>query len=336
MSAGQHLASLAGMSDVAWGQRGADWAIQATGLTKRYAGRAVLDGLNLHVPRGGVHGLLGPNGSGKTTSIRIMLGLVRANAGRVEILGHHVPKELPRVIGQVGAIVESPKFSPRMSGRHNLNVLADSIGASHRRVSEVLLEVGLTGDAERHFTTYSLGMKQRLAIAATLLKRPEVLIFDEPTNGLDPVGIHDIRATMRGLADAGRTVLVSSHILTEIEQIADSVSIIAKGRVVAEGSMQDFLSDGAPHVRVRVARALEATDLLRSEGWRVEAGESGLKVSGRGERVPEASLIAELLGRAELWPEELVTERRSLEQVFLQLTNRVDDPVAGWSSRWKG
>lgn len=329
-------ASLAGMSDVAWGQHGADWAIRATGLTKRYSGRTVLDGLNLNVPRGGVHGLLGPNGSGKTTSIRIMLGLVRANAGRVEILGHHVPKQLPQVIGRVGAIVESPKFSPRMSGRHNLKVLAESIGAPPRRVSEVLLEVGLSRDAERHFTTYSLGMKQRLAIAATLLKRPEVLIFDEPTNGLDPVGIHDIRATMRGLADSGRTVLVSSHILNEIEQIADSVSIIANGRVVAEGSMRGFLSDGAPHVRVKVARALEATDLLRAEGWHVEAGENGLKVSGRGDALPDGATIAELLGRAELWPEELVSERRSLEQVFLELTNRQDPPGPATPIGWKG
>ena len=314
-------ASLAGMSAVPWNQRASEWAIQATDLTKRYGGRAVLDGLNLNVPRGGVHGLLGPNGSGKTTSIRIMLGLVRANGGSVQILGHPVPKALPRVIGQVGAIVESPKFSPRMSGRHNLNVLADSIGAPHRRVSEVLLEVGLEDHAEIPYRAYSLGQRQRLAIAATLLKRPEVLIFDEPTNGLDPVGIHDIRATMRGLADAGRTVLVSSHILSEIEQIADSVSIIARGRVVAEGSIADFLSDGAPHVRVRLEHALEATDLLRAAGWKVDTDESGLRVSARDGGVPDAAVIAETLGRVGLWPQELTTERRSLEQVFLHLTS---------------
>nr|WP_231980453.1 ATP-binding cassette domain-containing protein [Tessaracoccus coleopterorum] len=268
--------------------------------------------------------MLGPNGSGKTTSIRILLGLVRANGGEARILGEPVPKRLPQVIDQVGAIVESPKFSPRMTGRHNLNVLADSIGAPSRRVSEVLLEVGLAADADRHFTTYSLGMKQRLAIAATLLKRPEVLIFDEPTNGLDPVGIHDIRATMRGLADAGRTVLVSSHILSEIEQIADSVSIIAAGQVVAEGAIHDFLSDGAPHVRVRIERALEATDLLRGVGWRVDVDETGLRVSGREGRVPDAAVIAETLGTAGLWPSELTSERRSLEQVFLQLTSGAD------------
>ena len=203
------------MSTESW-SRG-EWAIQASGLIKRYGGRPVLRSLELNVPRGGVHGLLGPNGSGKTTTIRILLGLVRANFGRAHILGHEVPGDLPAVIGQVGAIVESPKFAPRMTGRHNLDVLADSIGVPRRRVTEVLLEVGLAADADRRFASYSLGMKQRLAIAATLLKSPEVLIFDEPTNGLDPVGIHDIRSTMRALADSGRTVLVSSHILSEIE-----------------------------------------------------------------------------------------------------------------------
>ena len=324
MSGATTQASLAGMSSLPWHQRPGGWAIQAEGLVKRYSGRAVLRGLNLHVPRGGVHGLLGPNGSGKTTSIRILLGLVRADGGEANILGEPVPRNLPRVIGRVGAIVESPRFSPRMSGRNNLVVLAESIGAPPRRVSEVLLEVGLDGDAERHFTTYSLGMKQRLAIAATLLKQPEVLIFDEPTNGLDPVGIHDIRTTMRGLADSGRTVLVSSHILSEIEQIADSVSIVADGRVVAEGGIDEFLLESAPHVRIRLDRALEATDLLRSDGWRVEADESGLRVSSRDGRTPDAAGIAETLGRVGLWPRELVTEKRSLEQVFLHLTSGAD------------
>ncbi len=324
MSDGRGAPSVGDMSSVPWPQRATDWAIQANGLVKMYSGRTVLGGLNLHVPHGGVHGLLGPNGSGKTTSIRILLGLVRADGGEARILGESVPLRLPQVIDRVGAIVESPRFSPRMSGRHNLNVLAESIGAPSRRVSEVLLEVGLADHAERYFGAYSLGMKQRLAIAATLLKRPDVLIFDEPTNGLDPVGIHDIRATMRGLADAGRTVLVSSHILSEIEQIADSVSIIAAGRVVAEGAMEDFLRDGAPHVRVRVAGALEATDLLRADGWRVDVDEAGLRVSGREGRVPDAARIAETLGSAGLWPQELLTEKRSLEQVFLHLTAGAD------------
>ena len=312
------------MSAFAWPDGATNWAIEATNLVKRYGRRTVLRGLDLRVPQGGVHGLLGPNGSGKTTSIRILLGLVRANAGEVRLLGHDVPAELPEVIGRVGAIVESPKFSPRMTGRSNLTVLAESIGVHRRRVMEVLLETGLAVDADRYFGTYSLGMKQRLAIAATLLKGPDVLIFDEPTNGLDPVGIRDIRGTMRALADAGRTVLVSSHILSEIEQIADSVSVIARGRVVAEGPMDAFLGGDEQQVRVGITRVVEAADVLRSAGWRVESTEGGLRVLSRGQRPVVAEEVAEVLGVAGLWPNELVTERQSLERVFLQLTSGED------------
>lgn len=312
------------MTHIAWPDGASDWAVEATGLVKRYGGRRVLAGLDLRVPRGGVHGLLGPNGSGKTTSIRILLGLVRANAGSVRLLGHEVPAELPRVIGRVGAIVESPRFAPRMTGRHNLDVLADSIGVHRRRVTEVLLEVGLGTDADRDFGTYSLGMKQRLAIAATLLKRPELLIFDEPTNGLDPVGIRDIRATMRDLADAGITVLVSSHILSEIEQVADSVSIIAQGRVVAAGPMGQFLEGATPHVRVGIDRPVAAAEVLRRAGWRVEPAEGGVRVLARSAAAPCPADIARELGRADLWPDHLSLERESLERVFLDLTSGAD------------
>ena len=187
-------------------------------------------------------------------------------------------------------------------------------------MTEVLLEVGLAADADRRFASYSLGMKQRLAIAATLLKSPEVLIFDEPTNGLDPVGIHDIRSTMRALADSGRTVLVSSHILSEIEQIADSMSIIAQGRTVAEGDMQGFLRRGEPHVRVGVDRPTAAADVLRMAGWRVESGDGGLRGMSRGAVEADAAAVARVLGLAGLWPHELTTERQSLERVFLELT----------------
>lgn len=299
---------------------GAEWAVEAVGLVKRYGARRVLDGLNFRVPRGGVHGLLGPNGSGKTTTIRALLGLCRVSEGAAAVLGHEVPRELSLVIGRVGAIVESPKFSARLTGRQNLDVLCVSIGAPRRRVTEVLLEVGLAGDAERRFHTYSLGMKQRLAIAATLLKSPELLIFDEPTNGLDPVGIHEIRATMRSLADAGRTVLVSSHILSEIELIADSMSIIANGRSVAEGAMQDFLTHANPHVRVGIGDQVLAADVMRAAGWRVEAQGGALMVTARDDTEIDPAEIARVLGAADLWPRELSAERRSLEQVFLELT----------------
>lgn len=309
--------------NVPWPERATEWAVHVHGLTKSYGAKRVLKGLDFHVPCGGIHALLGPNGSGKTTSIRILLGLVRADAGEVRILGHEVPRSLSAVIGRVGAIVESPKFAARMTGRHNLDVLADSIGVRRRRVTEVLLEVGL-GEEDRAFATYSLGMRQRLAIAATLLKSPDLLIFDEPTNGLDPVGIHDIRATMRQLADTGRTVLLSSHILSEIEQVADSVSVIGRGRILAEGAMDEILGGAEPHVIVGVDRPTLAADILRAGGWRVEPADGGLKVTTRNGTAPDGAAISEALGRHSLWPYRLTSERTSLEAAFLDLTQGED------------
>lgn len=315
------------MTTLAWGTRPEEWAIEAQGMVKRYGRKRVLDGLDLRVPYGGVHGLLGPNGSGKTTSIRMLLGLIKGQ-GEMRLLGQLVPAGLDDVIARVGAIVESPRFMPNISAWHNLEILALSIGAPKRRVTEVLLEVGLIEAADRPFKSYSLGMKQRLAIAATLLKRPDLLIFDEPTNGLDPAGIHEIRSTMRALSEAGRTVLVSSHLLSEIEQVADSVTIISRGRVVAEGWMEAFLADAAPHVYVEVEPRLRAAEVLRVAGFVVEMACDGLAVRGADGIPLDAPRIARCLGDAGLWPSQLVNRRRSLEQVFLDLTQG-NQPMGG-------
>src|SRR5918997_612476 len=185
----------------------ADYAIEAYNLRKVYRTRggrhAAVDGLDLRVPLGGVHGFLGRNGSGKTTTIRMLLGLITADSGYIRVFDHEVPLHLARVIDQIGAIVEQPKFFPAFSGRKNLTLLARGIGAPRERVGTVLEQVGLADRARDKFRTYSLGMKQRLAIAATLLKDPQLLIFDEPTNGLDPAGIREIRDTIRRLGEAG-------------------------------------------------------------------------------------------------------------------------------------
>jgi ABC-type multidrug transport system ATPase subunit len=233
-------------------------AISTRGLRKTYRtrrGRRVVavQGLDLDVPAGGVHGFLGPNGSGKTTSIRMLLGLVRADAGTMTVFGQPVPERLPDVVGRVGAIVESPKFFPAFSGRKNLELLADAIGAPRRRVGEVLAETSLGERGKDRFKTYSLGMKQRLAIAATLLKEPDLLIFDEPTNGLDPAGIREIRETMRSLGERDRTVLVSSHILAEVEQVADTVSIIGHGRLLSSGTVTEVIGGSAATTTVRLS-----------------------------------------------------------------------------------
>ncbi|AEE46836.1 ABC transporter ATP-binding protein [Cellulomonas fimi] len=276
-----------------------------------------VDHLDLTVPAGGVHAFLGPNGSGKTTTIRMLLGLARPDAGSVHVFGTPVPERLPDVVGRVGAIVENPKFVPGFSGRRNLRLLATAVGVPHTRVEEVLERVGLRERGVDQFRRYSLGMKQRLAIAATLLKDPDLLVFDEPTNGLDPAGIRDVRATMRGLADEGRTVLVSSHVLAEVEQVADTVSVVARGRLVAEGTVAQLLTGGGPApVRVGVPDAGPARDLLAAQGWTVRPDGRSLLVQG----APGAARVNEVLARGGVFADELLEVRRDLESVFLELT----------------
>lgn len=299
------------------------WAVRTHDLRKTFRGAPApaVAGLDLAVPRGGVHAFLGPNGSGKTTTLRMLLGLIRPDSGTMEVLGRPVPDELPQVIDRVGAIVESPKFFPTMSARTNLGLLARGIGVPIGRVTQVLEEVGLAGRARDDVGKFSLGMKQRLAIAATLLKDPELLIFDEPTNGLDPAGIHEVRATMRALADSGRTVVVSSHILAEVQQVADTVSIIGRGRLLRAGHVGELLGDSG-RVRVRVHPADAAARVLMDAAYEVNPLPDGALAVARPGGAVDASAIARLLGAADLWPSELAPTTDSLEQVFLSLTQR--------------
>jgi len=301
---------------------GADLAIDTRGLRKTYRtrrGRRVVavQGLDLQVPVGGVHGFLGPNGSGKTTSIRMLLGLIRADAGSMTIFGRPVPERLPEVVGRVGAIVESPKFFGAFSGRKNLELLADAIGTPRAVVGEVLEETALGERGKDRFKTYSLGMKQRLAIAATLLKQPDLLIFDEPTNGLDPAGIREIRETMRGLGDRGKTVLVSSHILAEVEQVADTVSIIGHGRLLASGSVASVIgAKTGTTVRVGVQDLVAAAAVLTRGGLTVRTEGQHLLVEG----AEEPAEVTKRLAQQELYVSELSLVRPDLESVFLELT----------------
>ncbi|PJI93217.1 ATP-binding cassette domain-containing protein [Luteimicrobium subarcticum] len=294
--------------------------LRKTYRTRRGKRRVAVEGLDLTVPRGGVHGFLGPNGSGKTTSIRMLLGLARADAGTMEIFGTPVPARLPDVVARVGAIVEQPKFFPAFTGRKNLTLLAAAIGVPSQEVGRVLETVGLGERADDRFKSYSLGMKQRLAIAATLLKDPDLLIFDEPTNGLDPAGIREIRHTMRGLADQGKTVLVSSHILAEVQLVADTVSIIGHGRLLASGRVEDLVGGAAGHVRVGVDEADRAAGVLEASGWTVRRESPHLLVEG----VDDAAAITRALAAEMLFVRELVPVKADLEQVFLELTSGVD------------
>lgn len=297
-------------------------AISTRGLRKTYRtrrGRRVVavQGLDLDVPVGGVHGFLGPNGSGKTTSIRMLLGLVRADAGSMTVFDQLVPEHLPQVVGRVGAIVEAPKFFPAFTGRKNLELLADAIGTPRKRVDEVLAETSLGERGKDRFKSYSLGMKQRLAIAATLLKEPDLLIFDEPTNGLDPAGIREIRETMRALGEQGRTVLVSSHILAEVEQVADTVSIIGHGRLLASGTVAEVIgSTTGGTVKVAVDDLDAATRILTAAGLTVRADGNYLLVDG----AEQPSDLTRRLAQQELYVSELIPVRADLESVFLELT----------------
>jgi ABC-2 type transport system ATP-binding protein len=232
---------------------GLDTAIAVHGLAKRYGRQVALDGLDLAVPTGTVYGFLGPNGAGKTTTMRILTGLVRADAGSVELLGRPFGRRDRRLLFNVGALIETPSFYPFLSGRENLLALA-AAGApvAAGRVDEVLTLVNLKERARDRVSGYSMGMRQRLGIAAALLNDPSVLLLDEPANGLDPAGIVGMRETLRALAAQGRTVLVSSHILSEVEQLADVVGIVARGRLVREGPVEQLLAD-AGELRIRVA-----------------------------------------------------------------------------------
>jgi len=300
--------------------------IEIEGLTKAYrAGRGrrtvVLDELDLAVPGAGVYGFLGPNGSGKTTTIRCLLGLVRPTRGALRLLDRPIPSGLHDAIRSVGAIVESPALFPTITGRENLRLLGAIDGIGPRRVDEVLGVVGLDERAGDLVQKYSLGMRQRLALAAALLKDPQLLILEEPANGLDPGGIRDVRALVRQLAREGRAVFLSSHILAEVEHTCDRVAILHRGRCVAEGTVAEVLaSTGAgPAVVARVADLDAGADALRRAGIGAERRADDLRIAID---PGEADRVTRVLAAQGQWVTELRPDARSLEDLFLELTDR--------------
>jgi ABC-type multidrug transport system ATPase subunit len=297
--------------------------IEIEGLRKEYrrarGGRTVaVDGLDLTVPVGGVVGFLGPDGAGKTTTIRCLLGLVRPSGGQLSLLGADVQRALPSVIDRVGSIVEAPAMFPRFSGRRNLEILARIHGQTEVAIDGVLERVGLRDRAKDLVKTYSLGMKQRLAIAATLVRDPALLILDEPANGLDPAGIVEVRELIRSLGAEGRTIFISSHILAEVQQTADHVAILAKGKLIKAGPVDEVLATtGGTGIIVKVA------DM---DGGRRALGDAKIPfaMSGDGIRadVPpaEAERVSRTLAEAGLYVTELRPDTVDLETVFLELT----------------
>jgi ABC-2 type transport system ATP-binding protein len=296
--------------------------IEIDGLSKTYRRRRgrvrALDGLDLSVRAGGVFGFLGPNGSGKTTTIRCLLGLARPSAGHCLVFGAESPRELPAVVGRIGALVESPGVNPGVSGRDALAVLATTAGIGRRRVNATLELVGLLDRADDPIRGYSLGMRQRLGIAIALLKDPELLVLDEPANGLDPAGIREVRELVRQLGDEGRTVFLSSHLLGEVEQVCDEVAIVSAGRTIAQGAVSDVLARARPAALwVKVTDLTGATDVLRRAGMPAELDGERIRV---GVVADEAEGVTRALVAAGHFPSELRPVETTLEDAFFALT----------------
>jgi ABC-2 type transport system ATP-binding protein len=286
--------------------------VEARRLTKRYGTLTAVDRLDLRVRAGEVYGFLGPNGAGKTTTLRMLLGLIRPTSGEVRLFGRP-----PGRLDGVGALIEGPAFYPYLSGRDNLRVMARHAGVPPGRIAAVLDQVELTDRAGDRYAAYSLGMKQRLGVAAALLKDPRLVVLDEPTNGLDPAGMADMRVLIRRLGAAGCTVLLSSHLMAEVQGLCDRVGVLAKGRLVAESTVAELR--GKPGLRLvatpLAAAAAQARSLLGADAVQVTDG--GLRLAVPPARAAEVNAAQVGAGIA---VSELRAEERSLEDAFLALT----------------
>jgi ABC-2 type transport system ATP-binding protein len=288
-------------------------------LSKRYGSRQAVKGLDLRVDRGLVYGFLGPNGAGKTTTIRMILGLIRPTGGRVEVAGLDVLRAASQVLPRIGALVEAPALYAYMSGRDNLRAFGSVLGwVGKARIDEVLTLVGLGDRGNDRVGSYSLGMKQRLGLAVALLQDPELVVLDEPTNGLDPAGVIEMRSLLRGLATDGRTVFVSSHVLAEVQQICDRVAIINHGELVREGAIADLINAHGEFV-IRVQDPDSVLALLRQQPWSGDARLDGDNVitkspNGHGRE------LAKFLSEHGSWADSVTERQQNLEEIFLQLT----------------
>jgi len=299
-------------------------AIKTSSLTKQFGSQKAASDIDLSVPKGSVFGFLGPNGSGKTTTIRMILGLAAASEGEIELLGHPIPKELEQALPKVGALVEGPAFYPYMSGRNNLiridSADRNSMSSTRKqRVDAALDRVGLTNAANKKVHAYSLGMKQRLGLANALLKPREILILDEPTNGLDPQGTREVRNLIRSLAAEGITIFVSSHLLSEIEQLCSHLAVMTAGKIFAQGTLAELRSESQTRLVLKADRIDELVDVLKAQGL--------TKLSLKPDRlvapVPSDFDVAglnQLLVKKKFMVSEIRLEQPSLEEYFVNLT----------------
>lgn len=304
--------------------QGQELAIKTSSLTKQFGSQKAVSSIDLSVPKGSVFGFLGPNGSGKTTTIRMILGLAAASKGEIELLGHPIPKELEHALPKVGALVEGPAFYPYMSGRNNL-IRIDSADRNSqsstrkKRVDAALDRVGLTNAAKKKVHAYSLGMKQRLGLANALLKPREILILDEPTNGLDPQGTREVRNLIRSLAAEGITIFVSSHLLSEIEQLCSHLAVMTAGMIVAQGSLAELRNESQTRLVLKADRIDELVEFLKAQGL--------TKLSLKPDRVVvpvpsdfDVANLNQLLVKKKFMVSEIRLEQPSLEEYFVNLT----------------
>ncbi|MCY7396556.1 MAG: ATP-binding cassette domain-containing protein [Nocardioides sp.] len=298
-------------------------AVRTTGLTKQFGSQRAVDGIDLLVPRGAVYGFLGPNGSGKTTTIRMLLGLISPSAGEIEVLGSPIPGGAADALPRVGALVEGPAFHPYLSGRENLVRLdaADRTAdpaTARRRIDTALERVGLMPVAGKRFRAYSLGMRQRLAIAGALLTPKDLMVLDEPTNGLDPQGTREVRSLIASLAQEGSTVLVSSHLLSEVEQVCSHVGVMHAGHLVAQGTSAEVRNVAATEARVETDQPAEAARVLHELGL-TDVVTTATGASGRVGRVAPEKVVAACV-HAGLAVTRFTVDAPTLEDVFVSLT----------------
>ncbi len=298
------------------------YVVETEGLVKRFGNRTAVDGVDLRIPAGSAFGYLGPNGAGKTTLIRMLLGLTSITSGEARLLGHAIPAGRAEALARVGAIVEEPRFHHFLTGRENLSIAAAAREPeAHTRIKGTLARVGLGNRADERVKAYSLGMRQRLGIARCLLGDPELLILDEPMNGLDPAGMEEFRHLIRGFVDEGRTVVISSHLLDEVEKTCDAIAIVDRGRIVVQGSVEELTGEAAS-VIVATDDDVRAEAVLGDHA--VELIEGGLRVQVEGETTVAAAAINRRLVEAGLDVHRLEPERISLERRFLEITSRLE------------
>lgn len=303
-----------------------EYAVRTTNLTKRFGKEIAVSGVNLQIPKGEIYGFLGPNGAGKTTTIRMLLGLMKPSSGSINIFGKLLSKEKVSILRSIGSLVENPSYYPHLTAYENLETSRKILGVPKSRIDEVLGLVRLTDSANKKVRGFSLGMKQRLGIASALLNNPELLILDEPTNGLDPSGIIEIRNLIKRLpAECGMTILISSHLLSEIDQMATVVGIISNGEMIFQDSIEMLRKHAQQNIILRSDRTQEAQQLLASKDLKADLQANQLLLHQNSDQYV-AQVVQELIGNG-FQVYRVEEEKRSLEDIFLEMTAGRERPL---------